>query len=556
MKQDTRKEEPKRTAKELLDDALFAADEMQSSMSDEKPALTDLKKERLVSSFLAHLEETVKVSEAQNKSLLELALATIRSERKPSNYKRLSSTADLRYEKPSSHRSYWTNKSVHEFVGAKPEGDVPITLITLKARELIWNYIENGGSCDPLDPFELARFMNVNVETNDAVPEARTLTMPSGQFVVQYNPRRPDVRTRFSICHELVHTLFPDCHLMTRNRSTHQRMAADEWQLESLCDVGAAELLMPVGTFTELAKRPVSLNPLLKMRDKLRVSTEAILLRLIKLTKIPSFVFSASRRRPAGNRFSIDYTVSSRTFQGHVPFGLGLPNDSVISNCSQFGFTDSGVEKWFPALGDLGVQCVGISPYPGVSYPRVMGVAVPSQHDNPTINSIHYVKGDATKPRSQTHRIVVQVVNDKAALWGGGFALVVRKKWPEVQRNFRDWATGGEGRLQLGSAHLSSVDDLTDVFSMICQHGYKATSKPSIRYSALRNCLEKLAVIARERNATVHMPRIGCGQARGNWEIVSEMISYFLCEQGIRVTVYDPPGAKVAEGEPTLFSLK
>ena len=42
--------------------------------------------------------------------------------------------------------------------------------------------------------------------------------------------------------------------------------------------------------------------------------------------------------------------------------------------------------------------------------------------------------------------------------------------------------------------------------------------------------------------ATVHMPRIGCGEAGGDWNIVSEMIDEALCRESIPVTVYDLPG--------------
>jgi hypothetical protein len=44
-----------------------------------------------------------------------------------------------------------------------------------------------------------------------------------------------------------------------------------------------------------------------------------------------------------------------------------------------------------------------------------------------------------------------------------------------------------------------------------------------------------------DRRASVHMPRIGSGQAGGNWDIIEELVDHHLCAQGIRVTVYDLP---------------
>jgi O-acetyl-ADP-ribose deacetylase (regulator of RNase III) len=141
---------------------------------------------------------------------------------------------------------------------------------------------------------------------------------------------------------------------------------------------------------------------------------------------------------------------------------------------------------------------------------------------------------------------VAQIVNDRAAMWGGGFALVVRKKWPKVQESFRSWAENGN--LDLGKTHVTFAEGSTAVFNMICQHGYGPSPKPRIRYAHLKNCLDQLANFALQQQASVHLPRIGCGQAGGSWEIVSELIDYALCRQGIRVTVYDPPNAEIRLG--------
>jgi hypothetical protein len=41
--------------------------------------------------------------------------------------------------------------------------------------------------------------------------------------------------------------------------------------------------------------------------------------------------------------------------------------------------------------------------------------------------------------------------------------------------------------------------------------------------------------------ASVHMPRIGCGLAGGEWPKVEMLVKYFLTDRGISVTVYDLP---------------
>jgi ATP-dependent helicase HepA len=47
---------------------------------------------------------------------------------------------------------------------------------------------------------------------------------------------------------------------------------------------------------------------------------------------------------------------------------------------------------------------------------------------------------------------------------------------------------------------------------------------PPIRYEAVEECLAKVAETAREVKASVHMPRIGCGLAGGEWSRIEPLI--------------------------------
>ena len=75
---------------------------------------------------------------------------------------------------------------------------------------------------------------------------------------------------------------------------------------------------------------------------------------------------------------------------------------------------------------------------------------------------------------------------------------------------------------------------------MIGQRGTKVGSKGvPVRYEAIKSCLEKLAVEADILNASVHMPRIGCGLAGGKWEKIEPLIIKILSENDIQVYIYD-----------------
>jgi hypothetical protein len=331
-------------------------------------------------------------------------------------------------------------------------------------------------------------------------------------------------------------------------------MRGDGWQLEMLCNIGASELLMPIGSFPELQEQQVSIDKLLELRSSYEVSVEALLLRFIKLTQSQSAIFSASRI-PNSERYRIDYSVPSSSFPSRLPNGTVLPNDSVIGECTAIGFTSKGQERWHQGLDSLKVECVGIPPYPDQTYPRVMGIIRPSKQMIKQSSRPVILRGDATSPRGAGNRILAFIVNDKTPRWGAGFALFVRRKWDAVQDEFVNWAEEHPRDFALGNIHLNNIAPTLTAALLISQHGYGDSPRPRIRYGALSQCLEKLATVAQKQGASVHMPRIGSGHARGHWPIIIEMIEDSLSKRGIEVTIYDLPHAQPKEDPQSLFDF-
>jgi len=371
--------------------------------------------------------------------------------------------------------------------------------------------------------------------------DARTIAAPGGRLVIEYNPSRPASRMRYSVCHELAHTFFPDCREQVRNRARHEDMTSDEWQLEMLCNIGAAELLMPIGTFASLEREPVAIDTLLGLRERLQVSFEALFLRYVRLTPKPCLLFSASRR---GNRYSVDYSVASKSCSLHLPSGFVVPQGNPVEECTAIGWTAKGNATWKAGSGNLWLECVGIPSYPTERYPRVLGIAKTHGENRPQASGLREVVGDATEPRGSGNRIIAHIVNDKAVTWGAGFGLAVRKKWPVAQQSFRQWAMSDKTSLALGNTRMTRVDDSLSLAHMVCQHGYGPSPKARIRYGALQTCLDRLAKTAIENSASVHMPRIGSGEAKGAWPIIKELVNDALCKKGVSVTIYDLPPSK------------
>lgn len=153
---------------------------------------------------------------------------------------------------------------------------------------------------------------------------------------------------------------------------------------------------------------------------------------------------------------------------------------------------------------------------------------------------IEYIKGDATSPQAKGTKIIAHICNN-IGKWGKGFVMAVSKRWSEPEAEFRFWHRNrAKNDFGLGNIQLIKVDDYTYVANMIGQQGVKRGSKGvPIRYEAVERCLEQLAVEAKRLNASVHMPRIGCGLAGGNWNEIEPLIQQTLLVNKVHTIVYD-----------------
>ncbi|MDH6130771.1 O-acetyl-ADP-ribose deacetylase (regulator of RNase III) [Kitasatospora sp. MAA4] len=153
---------------------------------------------------------------------------------------------------------------------------------------------------------------------------------------------------------------------------------------------------------------------------------------------------------------------------------------------------------------------------------------------------IDYVRGDATTPLGKGPKVIAHVCNDLGG-WGKGFVLALSRRWPEPEPAYRRWHRERAGNdFGLGAVQVVQVERLLWVANMVGQRGIRTGSKGvPVRYEAIDTALTTLAERAAELDASVHMPRIGCGLAGGRWERVEPLVRSRLTEQGIAVTVYD-----------------
>lgn len=164
------------------------------------------------------------------------------------------------------------------------------------------------------------------------------------------------------------------------------------------------------------------------------------------------------------------------------------------------------------------------------------------------MTEIAYVVGDATGPVGDGPYVIAHVCNDRGA-WGPGFSGAVTRRWRKPERDYRDWyrwtvVSGSKSptAFGLGRTYFSNVRGDLWVASMVAQYGTRGPDNPMpIRYEALADCLAEVGRFARSEEASVSMPRIGCGLAGGTWDRVEPLIVEHLVGRGVPVTVYDLP---------------
>ena len=432
----------------------------------------------------------------------------------------------------------WTDESVVAF--ARRED--PIERMERAAREAVLAAVDEGWRGPPFDPIELASIRGIVIRPNAAVADARVFWV-NGRFEIEYNPHRPRGRVNFSIAHEIAHTFFEDCAKDVQHRS-RAKWDKRRWQLELLCNVGAAEITMPVGSFPSAASAVVTIEEMMKLRKKYQVSAEAILIRLVKLASSRVACFSATRMRKEGRAtYRIDYRIGS----AHWPEWkrsrqVRELESEVLDQCVAIGTTAKGTEHWDESGQEFHVEGVALPPLPGAENLRIAGFMRPAS-EVPDIRGIAYRQGNAARFVVASNAAILHIVNDAARRWvNRGFAPAVRAEYPSAYDEYSWWATETPEERRLGSLHVSELPGNRYVVSLVAQRGYGKSATPRIRYGALDMALRKAEKRLSEAGVEmVQMPRIGAGQAGGNWAVIEGLIRERLVSARLDVRVFDLP---------------
>jgi len=146
---------------------------------------------------------------------------------------------------------------------------------------------------------------------------------------------------------------------------------------------------------------------------------------------------------------------------------------------------------------------------------------------------ITYVTGDATEPIGDGLKVIAHCCND-LGVWGAGFVLALSRKWPGPEAAYK--------RMECVPGRVSAVEVApgVTVANIIGQEGcWWEEGTPPIRYSWIRDGFETIRLSY--PGHSIHMPRIGCGLAGGEWSVMERVIEETLCAHDVAVYVYDLP---------------
>jgi Zn-dependent peptidase ImmA (M78 family) len=173
---------------------------------------------------------------------------------------------------------------VRRFLDQHQWSGTPEELVVRLCEELL----EDAGISVPIDVRMLASFRGIAGISEVDQAEAGCIFCDGERLVVHLRGTDSAERRRFTICHETIHTFFPGFREERRTRTDTTVGTYDRNQLEEyLCDLGAAELLLPRQPFLAALPAQPRIDDAIQLADLFDASIEATAIRIVNLTTAP-----------------------------------------------------------------------------------------------------------------------------------------------------------------------------------------------------------------------------------------------------------------------------
>jgi len=106
---------------------------------------------------------------------------------------------------------------------------------------------------------------------------------------------------------------------------------------------------------------------------------------------------------------------------------------------------------------------------------------------------------------------------------GSGIAAAIRSSYPAVYKEYSELEV-----YNLGDVQEVQVDECRSVWNLFAQYDY-GRGKRHLNYGALADCLDQVSSVLQEQKLKIGLPyAMGCDRAGGDWEVVEEMLDYYL----------------------------
>jgi hypothetical protein len=141
---------------------------------------------------------------------------------------------------------------------------------------------------------------------------------------------------------------------------------------------------------------------------------------------------------------------------------------------------------------------------------------------------VKVVKGSILTPEYAGLRLIVNFVN-KNGKPEGPLYEVFDKKWKKIKEETKGWYAS-RINFKLGEINTVAVQSDTWVINCLCQDEENA-----VQEKALDDCIKKVATMAKNEKASVHVPNLllqSCPK-------LMENLNSQLVENGINVSVYE-----------------
>ncbi len=277
--------------------------------------------------------------------------------------------------------------SVLALIEADGTTDDPVIAIRRKARALIDEVRGSlGWEGPPFEPIHIASYRGFKVKSaRDGFNQNQDACITPGLIVL--NAAKPPKRRRYSVAHEVVHTLFADYEAEVIRSGALWRSDGEDDELEVLCQIGAAELLLPEFAFRpRLQSLGLSLETALQLEVEYDASTEAIARRCVDLSSESAAVIFF---RPPGSRLP--------GYEGYSPYqSITASLIHTRSHSNDFGLElgmspprGSVVTKAWKRAGSRKVACDTYSanefwPYSPTNAFRCDAMVLPKRSTNPS----------------------------------------------------------------------------------------------------------------------------------------------------------------------------